>query len=417
MVIREPKKAASTSVLVVVAQPRPALNGLVAYLEARIVPLLDRGKAFKQADLIRFRITLTAFVKAIATNALASIPRHHGVSIAFGEGRYIGSKISPTALRHIRHAMAQLGYIAVGNWFFDKAKPEKSYCTRIRHTWEFRDLCVEYGLRLPDLIEPPVAVIAPLEGLEMPADITASADTIRAYNNFIRGFDLTLANEDWIELERMVVKGGTNGKGDKLHRGFNEGRIYLTRRFSESFDRGGRLYDPHYQGMPKLIRARLRINGEPTVELDFARIHPTILYAEKGLKLDIDPYDVPGYPEMVETGKETFNRLLNGKRKPSYRPKKDRKWFGDANSFNAYREAMTKHLSAIYDTFSRDYGARLQKKDGELCIAIIATCMAHGIPVYPVHDSFIVPTSRAAEVRSIMSDQFKSIFDIDCKIK
>ncbi|MGV3580087.1 hypothetical protein [Brevundimonas sp.] len=416
MAIRK-KKAASTSVLVAVDNPCPALIPVVDELEALILPRLPKVRAFKAADLARFRTSLIALVKAIATNALATIPRHDGVNIAFGEGRYIGSQISPTQLRHIRAALYELDMIVVGKWFYSKDNSNKSYCTRIRHTEVFRDLCIRHGLKISDLIEPPSEVIAPIDGLTIPADVQATAATIYRYNDFIRDFQLTLSRENWIELESMVVKGATNGKGDKLHRGYNEGRIYLTRRFAETFDRGGRLYDIFPQGMPKVIRQRLRIDGEPTVELDFSRIHPTIIYADKGLPFDIDPYDVPGYPNMIEAGKELFNRLLNGQKKPTFRIKKDRKWFSGKDAFNAYRDAMIVHLSPIADTFSRDYGARLQKRDGNLCIAIIAACMAQGIPIYPIHDSFIVPRSYEETLRQIMINEFHNMFGTSIIIK
>lgn len=419
MVVRR-KAAASAAVLMPVNQPSPALCALADDLFSRLAAGVDRKRAMKAADEVRYRATLLAFTAAVARIALAQVPPFNGVSVSFDERRYANSLISPTHSRTIRDGLSSLGFIVVGRGFYNKAAPKKSFATRIRHTSEFADLAREHGLRLNDLFRPPAEVIA-LKGAEggaVPDDVRASEGVLHRYNDFIRRFDLTLPPEAWQELTALIIKGrGTNGKGWKLHKGYDDSRIYLVRRFSESYERGGRLYDGFWQNMPKAIRQRLLIDGEPTVELDFSRIHPTIIFADKGQTLDIDPYDVPGFPDMEAAGKETFNRLLNSRRKIAFRNRKDRKWFADKEEFNRYRDAMIAHLSPIKDTFQRDYGARLQKRDGELALKILRRCMDEGFPVYPVHDSFIVRASDRDRLHRIMDEDFAGMFKVHCTIK
>lgn len=313
MVVRR-KAAASTAVLTPVDQPSPALCALADDLFSRLAGVADRTRAMKAADEVRYRATLLAFTAAVARIALAQVPPFNGVSVSFAEARYAGLQISPTHLRSIRDGLSSLGFIAVKRGFYNKAAPKTSFATHIRHTSEFADLAREHGLRLNDLFRPPAEVIA-LKGAEevaVPDDVRASESILHRYNDFIPQFDLTLPPEAWQELTALIVKGrGTNGKGYVLHKGYDDSRIYLVRRFSESYERGGRLYDGYWQNMPKAIRQRLLLDGEATVELDFSRIHPTIIFADKGQTLDIDPYDVPGFPNMEEAGKETFNQLLN----------------------------------------------------------------------------------------------------------
>jgi hypothetical protein len=58
-----------------------------------------------------------------------------------------------------------------------------------------------------------------------------------------------------------------------LYRIFNRG----------SFSNGGRFYGTWWQQIPKKIRPRLLIDGEPTIEHDYPQLHPNMLYAEIGV--------------------------------------------------------------------------------------------------------------------------------------
>ena len=65
----------------------------------------------------------------------------------------------------------------------------------------------------------------------------------------------------------------------------------LRRVFSRaSFDMGGRAYGP-WQSLPVRHRAMMLINGEPTLEPDFVALHPSIIYALRGVHFVGDPYE------------------------------------------------------------------------------------------------------------------------------
>jgi hypothetical protein len=411
--------SASTPVLAPYADPCPELNALVDDLYHRLAQVDPRTRRRKALDDVRYRATLTALTARIAMIALAQIPPHDGIAVAFDETRYIGSDISPTHLRSIARGLDRLDLTAPKKGFYNAAKPAKSFTTRIRHTTAFTTLTKAHGLRLNALVKPPAEVIALSRPVvtTVPEDVASSATTVRRYNDFVQQFDLSLPQDAWNDLFQTIQERGTNGKGDKLVHGFSDASIYLTRRFAETYERGGRLYDGYWQNMPKAIRKRLIINGKPTVELDFSRVHPTIIRAELGLGPIPDPYDLPGYSGMEATGKLMFNRLLNSRGPVRYYPKNDSQTFRSVEGFNQYRDAMITHLDAFRDTFGNDYGARLQKRDSELALRILDRCIASSIPVYPVHDSFITQVEYEDELLSIMKKEFRNMFGIDCVVK
>ncbi|NIQ15710.1 MAG: hypothetical protein GTO02_15315, partial [Candidatus Dadabacteria bacterium] len=65
--------------------------------------------------------------------------------------------------------------------------------------------------------------------------------------------------------------------------------------FKNNFNLYGRLHTRtknHYQGIPKKERAKIKINGESVIELDFVGLHPHLLYAQENIQLGWDPYSI-----------------------------------------------------------------------------------------------------------------------------
>jgi hypothetical protein len=86
----------------------------------------------------------------------------------------------------------------------------------------------------------------------------------------------------------------------KLYRIFNRG----------SFSNGGRFYGTWWQQIPKEIRPQLLIDGEPTIEHDYPQLHPNMLYAQIGARLEGDAYAVDGWPSQRK-GKPGFRSYLS----------------------------------------------------------------------------------------------------------
>jgi hypothetical protein len=73
------------------------------------------------------------------------------------------------------------------------------------------------------------------------------------------------------------------------------------------WNKGGRLYSDgpdNYQRLKEAERLRIRLDGQPVVEIDIKCSYLTILHAKAGLPLDLreDPYGIPDVPRKVVKG-------------------------------------------------------------------------------------------------------------------
>jgi len=182
----------------------------------------------------------------------------------------------------------------------------------------------------------------------------------------------------------------------------------LRRVFSRgSFDLGGRAYGA-WQSLPARHRALMLINGEATLEPDFVALHPSIIYASHGIRLVGDPYETADFAR--DYGKTAFNVAVNAKSYPSARAAIAHDLELDMASATRLLRAITSKHRAVSDQFFSDTGVRLMRIDSDIALNTVVTCQIKGIPVLPVHDSFITPASQAGQTAEIMEACFVSRF-------
>jgi hypothetical protein len=182
----------------------------------------------------------------------------------------------------------------------------------------------------------------------------------------------------------------------------------LRRVFSRaSFDMGGRAYGP-WQSLPARHRAMMLINGEATLEPDFVALHPSIAYALRDVHFVGDPYETAEFPRNY--GKAGFNIALNAKSHSSARAAIAHDLNLDMASATKLLRAITLKHRAVSDLFFSDAGVRLMRIDSDIALNTVTSCQIKGIPVLPVHDSFITPARHAGQTAEIMEACFASRF-------
>jgi hypothetical protein len=196
-------------------------------------------------------------------------------------------------------------------------------------------------------------------------------------------------------------------KYEYLYRVFN--------RASQRFDKGGRFYGAAHFLLPRHLRGFIHINGAPIVELDYDAFHIKMLYHQRGMDITIDPYDGIEGPEPRKIKKTALLTAINAKT--------------DEKAVQGIRKRLIRmgirgeplKNPAIYDLLARvkkahpyiaddigsDKGVGLQNIDSDIAENILINFMEMGIPVLPVHDSFIVPAEFEAELEQQMIEQYQ----------
>lgn len=210
---------------------------------------------------------------------------------------------------------------------------------------------------------------------------------------------------------------------DGLFRGFNQGDHRDFR-----WNMGGRLYavGGGYQAMPKGDRPHIRINGEPTVEIDLIASHLTILHALESEPMPVgDPYDIAGLPRSVVKG---FVTMILGNEKIQS------KWSNEVSK--KYADNLnTKPIHGLTGKLSKDFPFKIVKEkvldrvpllrswdslkcrwydlqfmESQVLVSTILTLIADEVPALPIHDSIIVPDSKSLKAIEVLTDTFKDAF-------
>jgi hypothetical protein len=180
-----------------------------------------------------------------------------------------------------------------------------------------------------------------------------------------------------------------------LHRVFNRG----------SFKLGGRMYGGWWQNIPRAFRKDITIDGSPTIELDYPRLHPTLLYWQAGQRLHGDPYEIPGWDRGLV--KVAFNTLVNADTQ-SAAVKSIALDIGGAGAYakaeRLVQEIEAKHQS-IASAFGTAAGLRLMRLDSDMAEQIMLRLLRQGVVPLPIHDSYIVSdsTSNKGELMEAMA--------------
>jgi hypothetical protein len=212
-------------------------------------------------------------------------------------------------------------------------------------------------------------------------------------NEFLGALDLYLDAPDITRTRHHLVVDGAHYRPTTpgLYRVFNRG----------SFNMGGRAY-AWWQGLPKTHRRQILLNGEPVAEPDFVQMHPAILYAGRGHRLEGDAYETGEFPR--EHGKLAFNIALNTKtqqgtisaltKKPS--------WPYSGQDTARLLDVLKRRNAPIAGDLHADKGIRLMRIDSEITLDAMKACAKAGIPALPVHDSMLTPTRYEDRVAEIM---------------
>lgn len=215
----------------------------------------------------------------------------------------------------------------------------------------------------------------------------------------------------------------------RLYRIFND--IDPT---NPTLDKHGRFYGGWWQHIPKWYRKnRIWINDERGVEQDFSHMEPALLYVQHGLEIDDhnrDPYSLRGIDctdEIRKIIKRTFIIMLNtdhrhtaiaateGALREQYR-------VPEGGSLNERLPEGCPAIAEIVDQitrqnprvsiFGKEAGLQRMFIESQIAEHVMLGLVDRGIPVLPIHDSFIAPAYNHDDVSIAMWNAFEAVTKI-----
>ncbi|TKW60771.1 MAG: hypothetical protein DI628_07720 [Blastochloris viridis] len=242
----------------------------------------------------------------------------------------------------------------------------------------------------------------------MPKAVARSDVFLRRYNAFMAEQDIQLdAVDHGVFLDEVSV-----------YRVFNR----------NDWQCGGRLAGAWWMNCGRELRKAIYVNGEPTVELDYAAQHINLLYGLRGLALpSSDPYALHGFKREVV--KAVCLRLINASdveqawqacRSEALKDVKAQRASvlaaeidGCLSSLTDFEDGIVQAIrakhSAIADDLCCDKGIGLMNLDSFICLSVLERLTSHGIPCLSVHDSFLVAESHEADLRLAMVDAYGAV--------
>lgn len=211
----------------------------------------------------------------------------------------------------------------------------------------------------------------------------------------------------------------------------------IQRIFSDEIKKGGRLYAQSlisFQSLKKTTRRTITIDGTDTVEIDYSRLHPSILYNLKELPAPQDSYGVfqTEDKDLINACKKAFSAMLNSKNKDEAIKSISYEFYCKEPKIGAAIEELTGERKQtainqlvqkiesfhkpIDDYFYKECWSWLHFKDSSLMLLVLKMLDDQMIPALPIHDSVIVPVNYQGATQEIMHRAYERAFHYPIKI-
>lgn len=252
-------------------------------------------------------------------------------------------------------------------------------------------------------------------------------DTLGAINAFYRQQDIAPGSSP-LETQRWLKKQNANPErsGAKyrrperfqtdLYRVFNDGDAA-----NPTFAKGGRLYGGWWMSEPEEARKGITINGQKTVEIDYAECHPRMLYHLEGADNKQPLYAVPEVTtyEQQEGLKEgtfrpcikwLFQVLINGKGRPDQADMPDNVFIPPGFTIKQLVAFIEAKHQPIAHKFKTGAGLDLMRIESDIALEIITTAMREGWVALSIHDSLITTVDKEDRLKELMVQSYAKRF-------
>ena len=397
-------------------------------MASKVISVIDQGRSTKNQSLSQIKVQQATelsvanrlfsalyqsyFTMPVGTFKVSIPTSSKSYSRAGGDRLPLGFSYRP--VRRVLDALRNLDWIEYhpGNTY----KGVTRICASVKLARRFENIGLKWSLQIP---KDPLSLVVlrdrvgpnSKEKVDLPVpctpEVLASREFLFSYNSFLVEHCVAL---DLTDAQLQVLAG--------LRTDFNLAvtRTQIRRIFSRgSTNKGGRLYNGWWQGVPGLYRPHITINGYRTTEVDYSSMALRIIYAEQGLQVpsDSDLYDI-GLSQWTGSVdprrkiiKEYVNAVLNDE-SGRYRLSPNQQQELGVSQKELLRLVREKHR-AIEHLFYSGIGLDAQFVDSEIAINVLKKLMDQGILALPIHDSFIVRTGFRADLFDAMNIAFSEV--------
>lgn len=201
------------------------------------------------------------------------------------------------------------------------------------------------------------------------------------------------------------------------------------------FDSGGRFYGAWWQSIRSEDRSKITIDGERTVEVDYVSFHPRMIYHRARIGAQGDLYALPSLTDAHPTFDSAVLRkaiktlwlvVINSSRRQlatarrSDRTELLREWkisLPECLHPADVIDLILKEHPQVADQFGVGVGLKLQAIDAQICEAILIEGANNGIPILPIHDSFVVRARDKDFLKTAMTYHYKAKLGFDPAIE
>lgn len=206
----------------------------------------------------------------------------------------------------------------------------------------------------------------------------------------------------------------------------------LTRIFNQEIGNTGRLYHSEIINIKSGYRESIQINGKNTIEIDFSNLHLRMLIdkykCDKYVYGVVDLYTLPLSEQEKqnkhnrEAVKKALNIILNNCKR-HIACSAIQQYLNLENPNCSIRSANTL-LTKIEEAYSflplqvilwqsKPLAYTLQRLDSDIALEIISAGVEDGVPVLPVHDSFIVTIDNTHWLQEMMGNTYRKHLHCD----
>jgi hypothetical protein len=186
----------------------------------------------------------------------------------------------------------------------------------------------------------------------------------------------------------------------------------FRRIFNGGWSSGGRWYGPPWQYLPKRVREKLLIRGEPVIEVDYKTCHPRLLCALAGIDLPFydDAFDYYDLLSSVsrEHVKPAFSILLNARSESAAAMALAEDLAITVADAQRLISDVRRVLPGLQQSWRPGIGLHLQFRDSQICCRVQRMLRRIDVPVLSVHDSFLVAQRYESVLRQVMEDAMEA---------